>query len=219
MDRSYSILFFLAFLIPFLIGAFPTGYVLGKLKNIDIRKHGSGNIGAGNVSRTLGFSLGILTYIVDGLKAFCAVFFVLDAFFLIATKNFGYDVSYELLQFVFGTAVVLGNIFNPFLGFKGGKGIATLAGTMAGISLPVLGIALLAFLIFFISTEILSFSSIIAVATAVVASAFFHSLGILPLHILIFSGVMFVLILFSHRENLKRLRNGTEEKFSMRRKK
>ncbi len=219
MWTSHIILLFFAFFIPFLIGTIPVGYLLGKIKKVDIRNHGSGGTGGTNVGRILGSFYGYLTYIIDGLKAYLAVTLVLNIFFLTATKEYSYDMSLELLQFIFGISVVLGNIFNPFLSFRSGKGIATSAGVILGISWEVASIALLAFFIFGFATEIISvasiFSVIIAGITSTILYNFFHAVSIFTVYLCL---SLLPVILFSHRENIRRLIKRQEPKFSFKKK-
>ena len=98
----------------FLLGSVPTGYLVARSKGVDIRQHGSGNIGATNVFRTLGKPLGILVFFIDALKGFAAVWLAL---------RFGGSSAWPGI--IAAVAVIAGHNYTPWLGFKGGKGIAT----------------------------------------------------------------------------------------------
>ena len=118
-------------ILAFLIGSIPTGYLLNKyFGHGDIRKVGSGNIGATNVLRHSGKLLGLLTLLIDVSKGFLAVVW-LDR---ISVKGSSFVVDGEVVIFVIGSSVVLGHIFSPWLKFKGGKGVATMLGVILYIS-------------------------------------------------------------------------------------
>ena len=168
----------------FLLGSIPTGYLVARAKGVDIRKHGSGNIGATNVFRTLGKPLGIFVFLVDALKGFAAV------------------------------AAIAGHNYTPWLGFKGGKGIATSVGVLLAL-MPwaVLAIAVVWVLVFKISRYV-SLASICAAAAlpAAVGMLWFSGCGGNgPL--LAFSLAISALAIWRHRTNIQRLRAGTEPRF------
>jgi len=188
-----------AFLIitSFLLGSIPFGYLLGLLKGIDIRKYGSGNVGATNVARVLGKQYGIIVYILDFLKGFIPT--------LIAVKLFGLENWTTVLV---ALAAVLGHMFSPFLGFKGGKGVATASGVLFGIS-PLLGfIALVLWYLIFKKSGYVSLGSILTALTMI------FLVGILnyPLPIKILVTIISVLILVKHKSNVERLLEGKELK-------
>jgi len=187
----------------YLLGAVPFGLLIGKLKGIDIRKHGSGNIGATNVLRVLGKPLGIFTFILDALKGFLPAFFFPG---LIAGTP-----GDPVLSVLCGAAAILGHNFPVFLGFKGGKGIATSAGVLLGIAwqAALIGVGIWA-AIFFI-TRYVSLASILA-AAAVAASGWWlyrDSHIILPIVLT----VLGLLAILRHKANIVRLLNGTENRF------
>ena len=188
-----------AFLIitSFLLGSIPFGYLLGLIKGIDIRKYGSGNVGATNVARVLGKQYGIIVYILDFLKGFIPTF--------IAVKLFGLENWTTVLV---ALAAVLGHMFSPFLGFKGGKGVATASGVLFGIS-PLLGfIALALWYLMFKKSGYVSLGSILTALTMI------FLVGILnyPLPIKILVTIISVLILVKHKSNVERLLEGKELK-------
>ena len=187
-------------LLAFLLGSFPTGYLVARAKGIDIRQHGSGNIGATNVFRTLGKPLGVFVFVIDALKGFAAVWL---------TLRFGASSAWPGI--LAAVAVIAGHNYTPWLGFKGGKGIATSAGVLIAL-MPwaVLIIAVVWFIVFPI-TRYVSLASICAAAAlplAVGALWFAGCGGNAPL--LGFSLVISALAIWRHRPNIGRLRNGTE---------
>ena len=187
----------------FLLGSIPTGYLVARAKGIDIRQHGSGNIGATNVFRTLGKPLGIFVFVFDALKGFAAVWLAL---------KFGGPSAWPGI--IAAVAVIAGHNYTPWLGFKGGKGIATSAGVLIAL-MPwaVLAIALVWFAVFF-ATRYVSLASISAAAAlpvAVGALWFYGCGGNGPL--LGFSVLIAALAIWRHRSNIERLMAGTEHRF------
>ncbi len=190
-------------LLAFLLGSIPTGYLVARAKGIDIRQCGSGNIGATNVFRTLGKPLGIFVFVIDALKGFAAVGIV---------AHFGGPSAWPGI--LAAVAVIAGHNYTPWLGFKGGKGIATSAGVLVAL-MPwaVLIIAVVWFLVFPFSRYV-SLASICAAAAlppAVGALWFAGAGGNAPL--LGFSVAISALAIWRHRSNIGRLRNGTEPRF------
>ncbi|MFN3995138.1 MAG: glycerol-3-phosphate acyltransferase [bacterium] len=112
----------LLIILAYLIGSIPTGYIIGKLKRVDITKTGSGNIGMANVFRTLGFKYAIIVLIIDTIKGFIPTFLAI---------KLNLNV---LAVLVTGLSAILGHIFTIFLKFKGGKGVATSLGVILAIS-------------------------------------------------------------------------------------
>lgn len=180
----------------FVLGAIPFGYLAGRMRGIDIRQHGSGNIGATNTLRVLGVVPGILVLLLDVLKGYVPV--------LLAHRL---DLGHWETTAV-GLLAILGHTFSPFLGFRGGKGIATSLGVLLGLSAPVAGASLLAFLVVVLLTRYVSLGSILAaIAQAALFWAWEHPLAyrLLGLFAALF-------VLFKHQGNIERLRNGTESK-------
>ena len=188
----------------FLLGSIPTGYLVARAKGVDIRQHGSGNIGATNVFRTLGKPLGIFVFVIDALKGFAAVWLA---------SRFGGGSDWAGI--VAAVATIAGHNYTPWLGFKGGKGIATSAGVLLAL-MPwaVLAIAVVWIVVFQISRYV-SLASICAAAAlpvAVGALWFAGCGGNGPL--LGFSLVISALAIWRHRTNIQRLRAGTESRFA-----
>jgi glycerol-3-phosphate acyltransferase PlsY len=188
------------FLASYLLGAFPTSYVAGKvLKGIDLREHGSRNLGATNVYRVLGWKFAVPVAIVDIFKGTLPVVL------------FAPHVSDStVVAMLVGAMAVLGHVFSVFVGGKGGKGVATSAGVMLGLAPAAVGICMLIWLMLVRTTGYVSLGSMLgAVALPI---------GIQVLHpdrreLVLPSAVLAVLIIFLHRSNIKRLLNGTENRF------
>ena len=178
----------------YLIGSFPSGYLIGRLKGIDIRRVGSGNIGATNVYRTLGKGPAILTFLLDVGKGIVAV--VLGKL----TGNSWFPLFAGLLA-------ILGHNYSAFLSLKGGKGVATGFGVIIGL------FPLAALFIFLVWSGTLLISGYVSISSLVASFS-------LPLFLLwqekkgmaILALIIFLFILYSHRENIKRLVKGKEPK-------
>jgi len=181
----------------YLFGSIPFGYLLGLLKGVDITKHGSGNVGATNVARVLGKPYGVLVYILDFLKGFIPT--------LIAVKLYGAD---SWITTLVGLAVVLGHMFSIFLGFRGGKGVATASGVLFAIN-PLLGfLVLTVWAIVFKLTGYVSVGSIAAAFAAI----FFAGMMKLPFNLLFLVTIVAVLVVVKHSSNIERLLSGRELK-------
>ncbi len=185
----------------YLIGSIPFGLLIAKTKGLDIRKQGSGNIGATNVLRCLGKPLGITCFVLDVLKGY------LPAFVFPMVGKIGAD--FPSIGILFGAAAILGHNFPIFLKFKGGKGIATSAGVLLGVAPLAVGLGILTWaIIFFISGYVSLGSIIAALVVAIVGWLRYDITTALALTLL------GTLAIYRHRENIKRLINGTENKFS-----
>jgi len=182
----------------YFFGSVPFGYILGKLfKKVDIRKHGSGNIGASNALRILGLPLASLVIIGDVGKGILSIYLV---------KYLNIDSS--LILVIAGLAVICGHNWSLFLGFKGGKGIATTFGVIFALN-PVISIlAVVVWVIILILTKYVSLSSICAVFSILVFAILFKQ----PYEYIGFSFIILVLSIFTHRENIKRLKSRKERK-------
>jgi len=191
----------------YLLGSIPTGFLVARAKGIDIRTIGSGNMGATNVLRTLGKTAGIVVLVVDGLKGYAACAWLSDA--LIA-QFAGPPAQQEGFRILAGIAAVLGHNYTCWLRFKGGKGIATSAGVYLALAPWALLIAAVVFALALLATRYVSVGSISA------AIALPAVVWILPPHNLllgIVTTVLGVMAIFKHRSNIKRLLNGTEQRF------
>ena len=202
----------LAILISYLIGSIPTAYIFGRvLKGIDIRKFGSGNVGATNAFRVLGKTAGILVLLLDVLKGVLPVVFVGDYYSLKSTI-----VPQDSLLIILALSCITGHNFTLFLRFKGGKGVATTFGVLIGLSFRIqgfgiiLGLVILTWLATFIVMRMVSLASVLAgIAIPVFMILFKHSPGV------IFFGILVaVFIILRHRSNLKRVFQGKEPRLS-----
>ncbi len=196
--------------IAYLFGSFPTAIIAGKLlKKIDIRDHGSGNAGATNVVRVLGWKAGIVVLLIDMFKGFVPVFWVTPMI-----VGFGEDlIFYKILAAI---AAIMGHIWTIFAGFKGGKGVGTAAGVFMGIAPLALSLALTIFFIIVGVTRYVSLASLVSsIIFAIILTVQKYVLNqYVPDVLLIIGGIVVLLIWYAHRENIKRLLSGTESKIS-----
>ena len=187
------------FIVPaasYLIGSIPFGYLIGRLHGIDIRKVGSGNIGATNVTRSI-FLKGALPVVL---------------------VNMTFEENTANLALAAGLAVILGHVFPIYLRFRGGKGVATAAGVALALAPYPLLCALAVWVVTFLTSRYVSLASIVAAASLPIIAALFFGLGIgtpFPLAnstVFFFALIAFLAIL-RHISNIKRLLNGTENRF------
>ncbi len=203
--------------IPFgyLFGLFQTGHFYGKLVHRDLHKEGSGNTGATNALRVLGVKGGLIVFFFDALKAFIPCFIVKMVF-----KDD--PMKYIYLMYT-AIGVVLGNDYPFYLKFKGGKGVAACFGWFLALDwrMALLGISL--FFILAFSTRYVSISSISAALFVVVLTPIFVHFGWLPVQtnfaeLMILICIAQTILVIRHWENLKRLANGTENRFGKKKK-
>ncbi len=193
-------------LIGYFIGSLNGGIVLSKIIfKDDIREHGSGNAGATNMLRTHGTVFGVVTFLFDFFKTFVSVFA-------------GALIMNILGAYIAGFFCVMGHIFPIYYGFKGGKGVAAAGAMIAFTDIRVFVILVIIFLIVVVGTKYVSLGSVIVAAvyplllskfvTASETSTSFHYIGVL------FSFVIGITVIVKHRENIKRIYNHTESKFT-----
>lgn len=197
----------------YLIGSISFAVIFAKsfLKK-DVRELGSGNAGATNVMRNAGFLPGLLTFVCDALKGFAAAYMGKAIFDYVHTQT-GSEWSYAIYgAYLCGAACMLGHILPFFFGFKGGKGVATSVGIFAVCCPIAIIIGLVVFALCVIITKYVSLGSVLAATTVVVLTIVFHddTVGVLPQIILTLS--MGAMVIGKHKENIKRLLNGTESK-------
>ena len=185
-------------LIAYLFGAVPFGLLVAKSRGIDIRTQGSGNIGATNVFRVVGKGWGIFTLVLDALKGF------IPAFIFPMFGNL--DSEWGVL---FGLLSIVGHSFPVYLKFKGGKGVATSAGMLIGVAPQAVGVGLLVWIICMVIWRYVSLASIVAAATIAV-TVWVIDMGLIINIALTALGAM---VIWLHRANIKRLINGTENRF------
>ena len=199
--------YILTFVLGYLIGSFPTGYVVASARGVDIRSVGSGNIGATNVFRILGRPAGSLVLFVDALKGWLAVVILAPVVYRILGLSPD-SQEREFFQIIAGLAVVLGHNYTCWLKFKGGKGIATSAGVLIALVPWALLIILTVWIITFFLTRYVSLASILASATLPFAT--WLTTGSLTL--VAVTSLMSVLAIYKHRSNMQRLLSGTESR-------
>jgi glycerol-3-phosphate acyltransferase PlsY len=201
-------------LAAYLLGSIPTGYLVAKSRGIDIRKVGSGNIGATNAFRILGKPAGIFVLLVDVLKGFIACRY---AGFMACKLLFGNapgDSTEEVLKIIGGLFAILGHNYTCWLKFKGGKGIATSAGVTLALLPMAMGISLVVWILVCVVTRYVSLASIAAAAVLPIAAW-------RPEHssraMIIVAALIGAMAIYKHRANIQRLMNGTENRFGKKR--
>jgi acyl phosphate:glycerol-3-phosphate acyltransferase len=197
--------------VAYLLGSLPSAVWAGRwLFGIDLREHGSGNAGATNAFRVLGKKTALGVLFVDILKGMAAIglsLFVVDMF---------YEAEwYKVYQYGLGLAALLGHVFPIFAGFRGGKGIATLTGVVIMLFPGSVLICLAVFLVVFSITRYVSLGSITASIVFPVVVIFFSNHPLFAE--IVFSVVVAVFVLLTHRKNIKRLIHGNEHKISFKR--
>ncbi|HWZ22200.1 MAG TPA: glycerol-3-phosphate 1-O-acyltransferase PlsY [Cytophagaceae bacterium] len=198
----------------YLIGSFPTAVWYGKAYfGIDVREHGSGNSGATNTFRVLGKQAGIIVMAVDVLKGWTAT----QGAALLVYADLIYTEDLILFKLIFGIAAVIGHIFPIYVGFKGGKGIATLLGMVLSVHIEAALLCLLVFIVVLVLSKYVSLGSMIA---ALVFPILLISPKFRPdehgLVVVIFGFVIFLLVVITHQKNIVRLLHGEENKAKIR---
>ncbi len=201
----------------YLIGSIPFGYLIGRFKGIDIRTQGSGNIGATNVGRVLGRRWGMLAFALDVLKGLIPTLvggmWIKSTVVALTAGGYG-------LWLLIAMVTILGHVFPIFLRFKGGKGVATALGAVMGIYPDLTWPGLVAFLIWAVVTSrtryVSAGSLAAAVAFPILVCALHPLISDQPLltqwPIVAFSIALTLLVIIRHRANIRRLRQGTENK-------
>lgn len=198
-------------LIAYFIGSFPTGYIAGRLRGVDIRKVGSGNVGATNVTRELGKKFGYPVFVVDFCKGLVAVLLAGAIARRCGLNAFAADICIALG----GISSVIGHSYPVWLEFKGGKGVATSLGVIFGISWIAALIMCAMWLITFKLTRYVSVASIaaaVALPITMMVLLFLHNLRSPVL--VYFSLCLTAIVIIRHRSNLSRLFSGTEPRFA-----
>ena len=204
--------FFIGLVIAYLLGSVPTAVWYGKsLFSIDIREHGSKNAGATNTFRTLGKKAGVTVLAIDLLKGFLAPLVAL----LFVRLGMIPAESLVHVQIVYGVTAVFGHVFPVFAGFRGGKGVATLTGMMLCIHPAGAGLCVGIFIVLFLLFGYVSLGSMIGTAAfpiLLVTRVF----GPWDSWLLVFGIVMATAVILTHKKNIIRLIQGTEDKISIR---
>lgn len=193
----------LLLLFSYLLGAIPTSYLVGRwARGIDLRRHGSGNLGATNAFRVLGWKLALPVLFLDVFKGWFPTFFF---------PRWDQTPAAEW-ALAYGAAAILGHVFSVFVGFKGGKGVATSAGVFLALA-PLAGlVAFAVWLVLVFSTRVVSVASIVAALTVPATvyltrgtdEVFWLSIGLT------------IFIIYAHRANIRRLLRGEEHRFGRR---
>ena len=190
-------------IISYLAGSIPSAYLAGKFRGIDLRKHGSGNLGATNVVRVLGAKIGAIVFIADMLKGFLPVYFL---------PRYTETLRPEMWALIFGAAAIAGHVKPIFLLWKGGgKGVATATGVFLALAVVPVLITQVIWIAVFYFTRYVSLASLVAATVLPVA--------ILALNrdpastVFIASVVISLFVFWTHRANIGRLRRGEEHRF------
>lgn len=184
-------------IVAYLLGSIPTALIVGKLGyNLDIREHGSGNLGATNTFRVLGFKAGSIVIVTDILKGTTATLIPLlfDA---------------DVYRLIIGLFAVIGHTYPLFAKFKGGKAVATSGGIILGINPLLFIITIGTFLVSLYLSKYVSLSSIITGFVAVIASFLFQDTGLI-----IVTALLMLFVTYRHKANIKRIREKTEPKIT-----
>lgn len=194
-------------IIGYLIGSFPTGYIVGRLRGVDIRTVGSGNVGATNVTRVLGKQFGYPVFVVDFLKGLVPLLLARAIAHRYQLDPFATDWCVAVAGFF----AVIGHSYPVWLGFKGGKGVATSLGLIFGINWIAALIMFAVWIVLFKVTRYVSVASIIAAGALPIAMVALLLLHQLQTSVLVYFALLLtVIVVFRHRSNMSRLLSGTE---------
>ncbi|HEV7591061.1 MAG TPA: glycerol-3-phosphate 1-O-acyltransferase PlsY [Longimicrobium sp.] len=188
-------------LLSYLWGAIPASWVAGKLRGVDLRRHGSGNLGATNTFRVLGAKVAAPVMVFDILKGFLPV--------LLFTRWDGTgDWRWGL---AYGAAAIVGHVFSIYMRFKGGKGVATSAGVFLAEAPLAVGAGLAVWLVVLAATRMVSAASVSA--AAVVGVLLLLPLSHIPIEVRVLGCAICLFVIFAHRSNIRRILDGTESRF------
>lgn len=205
-------IFIICFLGAYLLGSVPSAVWIGKnFYGIDVRQHGSGNAGATNTLRVLGKKAGFVVLGIDALKGFAAA-----SLAILILPDAGDENLLLIYKIVLGFIAVLGHVYPVFAGFKGGKGIATLLGVVIALNA---WLALYCFLLFVLTVSITRYISVGSMLSAMMSpliAFWLNHYNINPLFY--FCCAVAVLVIYTHRANIKRLAAGSENRFSLNKK-
>lgn len=199
-------------LVAYLLGSVPFGFLLSKTKGIDVRTRGSGNIGATNVFRSVSKPLGLLTFVCDFLKGYAGAAWVP----LAAERLFPGGAGTEWLPLACGACTIFGHNWTCFLGFKGGKGIASSAGMLLALTPVGVAIALGTWLAVFLSSRYVSLASIAAAVALGIAvwPLYFHTDTAYGIGFPAVLTALALIAIAKHHANIGRLLAGTESRFN-----
>ncbi len=204
----------ISIVIGYIFGLFETSYFYGKLKNTDIRQHGSGNAGTTNALRTFGVAGGVITLVGDVVKSMLAIFLVQYIF------GTDYPEGIRLLMMYAGLGAILGHNFPFYLKFKGGKGIACTGGFILAFCIRMAPLCLVAFILIVAVTRYVSLGSMVVMVLFYIQLLIFGNMGLLNVssiylnEIYILGAIIVIMGFVRHRGNIVKLKNKTENKIS-----
>ena len=206
-------------IIAYLIGSINFSILISKKKaGFDIREKGSGNAGTTNMLRSVGKGAAIVTLILDILKGVVTIWLSIFYGFMLY-KIWNINIDYALLVQVSGILVIVGHTYPIYFGFKGGKGVATALGILLVTNWHIGIICLVFALVLIIVSRMVSVGAICAAILFPVLTLFsYESSFIEPGNYMVFSIIIAIIVCFNHRENIKRIMNGTENKISLKNK-
>jgi glycerol-3-phosphate acyltransferase PlsY len=203
-------LYFSIAALSYLIGSIPAGYLVARCVGVDIRRVGSGNIGATNVLRVLGKPYGYGVFLFDFLKGVAAVRLSI----LMMNRPYPNHEHIEFIGIAAGVLCVIGHVYPIWLGFKGGKGVATSIGVVFGLMPLAALVVVIVWLVVFQTTKYVSVASVAAALALPFAAIFIgHLQKTNGMAFVYFSICLTVVIVWRHRSNLSRLMKGTEQSF------
>lgn len=194
----------------YLLGSISGGMLMGKIKHVDLRKIGSGNTGGTNAFRTMGAQFALAVLFIDVIKGFIAVQFI--SLVNINGLLMGGEINIEKLSIVCGCGAVLGHVYPLYYNFKGGKGAGTMVGVLLGLFPAGLAICLLFWGVSLILTGYVGLSTIIAGIILPISTAVYFAGGI-GTSFGVFTMIVSLFIIYTHRSNIRRMLSGNENRF------
>ena len=208
-------------LLSYIVGSIPTSIILSKWRHgFDIRSKGSGNAGGTNVFRVLGWKSGVFVIVVDALKGVIATTVIARLFWNPTLPFYNHTPfdDFTIIQMICGGAAMIGHVWTMFAGFKGGKGIATGAGMLIGITPTEFAVSVAVFFIFFLAFRYVSLGSIMGAVAFPLSLIIRYNILSDEIHsyktLVFFSTGIALFLIYSHRANIKRLIEGTERKIT-----
>jgi glycerol-3-phosphate acyltransferase PlsY len=207
-------------ILSYLVGSIPTSIIVARSRRgIDIRQHGSGNAGGTNAIRVLGWRVGIAVILADMAKGLIATMVIARLMYgPIPFENKTPFDDFTVVQVIAGCAAILGHIWTLFAGFKGGKGIATAGGMLLGVAPVEVAVSLGVFLIVFLISHYVSLGSLSAAVSFPLTMFLRENVFMVDINgyntLIYFSIAISLLVIFTHRANIKRLLAGTENRIT-----
>ena len=200
--------------LAYVVGSVPFSYLVARAHGVDLRTVGSGNIGGANVWRACGFGAFLIAAVADILKGMAPTLLALHLSNWASLAGWNLEPLPPGAVILVGVAAVLGHTFSLFLGFKGGKAVATSGGVLLAVFPLLIPLGVLAWVIAFLITRMSSVGSLTAAAVELIAGTALYVLGYLPLAYAMFIWGIVAFIVYLHRQNIQRLIAGTENRFS-----